>query len=175
MSWKNIKLLYGDEEITDFIPADMNVQVLEPEGIEPVFTNLQARFDLILKNPVDSKPLEKMVKNRPRSRIMILIDDATRPNKHTKILLPMLLEKLFEYGVKKEDIRLMIASGSHSPPSDDLLENKILGSEIYQAWKDNVLIHKQAENCKNLGNSSYGTPIEVDIDVLESGLVIALS
>ncbi len=175
MSWKNIKLLYGDEMITDFIPADMNARVLEAEGIEPVFTDVQARFDEILKKPVDSKSLEELVKNRPRSRIMILVDDATRPNKHTKIVLPMLLEKLFEYETKKEDIRIMVASGSHSPPSDELLENKILGSEIYQAWKDNVIIHKQTENCKNLGTSSYGTPIEIDIDTLESGLVIAVS
>jgi len=175
MSWKNIKLLYGDEMITDFIPSDMNARVLEAEGIEPVFTDVQARFDEILKKPVDSKSLEELVKNRPRSRIMILVDDATRPNKHTKIVLPMLLEKLFEYETKKEDIRIMVASGSHSPPSDELLENKILGSEIYQAWKDNVIIHKQTENCKNLGTSSYGTPIEIDIDTLESGLVIAVS
>jgi len=175
MSWKNIKLLYGDEMITDFIPADMNARVLEAEGIEPVFTDVQARFDEILKKPVDSKPLENLVKNRPRSRIMILVDDATRPNKHTKIVLPMLLEKLFEYETKKEDIRIMVASGSHSPPSDELLENKILGSDIYQAWKDNVIIHKQTENCKNLGTSSYGTPIEIDIATLESGLVIAVS
>ena len=175
MSYKDIALAYGDEMVTDFIPADMNVHVLEPEKAKRTFTDLQARFNEILKKPVDSPPLEELVKKRQRPRIMILVDDATRPNKHTKILLPMLLEKLFEYGVNKEDIRLMIASGSHSPPTDDLLENKILGSEIYSAWKDLVLIHKQAENCKNIGTSSLGTPIEVDIDVLESGLVIAVS
>ncbi|MFX0151531.1 MAG: lactate racemase domain-containing protein [Candidatus Hodarchaeota archaeon] len=175
MSFHNISLAYGDKIITDFIPVEMNVRVLEPEKAKRTFTDLQARFDEILKNPVDSAPLEKMVKNRPRPRIMILVDDATRPNKHTKILLPMLLEKLFDYGVNRDDIRLMVASGSHSPPSDDLLENKILGPEIYSAWKDNVIIHKQTENCKNIGTSSLGTPIEVDIDALESGLVIAVS
>jgi len=175
MSYKDVKLLYGDEVITDFIPADMNVRVLEAEGITPSFTNVQARFDEVLKKPVDSKPLKDLVKNRPRSRIMILVDDATRPNKHTKILLPMLLEKLFDYGVKKDDIRIMVASGSHSPPSVELLETKILGSEIYSGWKDNVLIHKQTENCKNLGTSSYGTPIWVNIDALESGLIIAVT
>lgn len=175
MSWKDIKLLYGDEQITEFIPADMNARVLEAEGITPNFTDVQMRFNFVLKNPVDSEPLEVMVNTRPRPPIMVLIDDATRPNKHTKILLPMLLEKLNDYGVKKEDINLMIASGSHSPPSDELLEDKILGSEIYQNWKDNVLIHKQTENNKNLGVSSLGTPIEVDIDVLESGLVIAVT
>lgn len=175
MSYKDIALAYGDEMISHFIPADLNVRVLEPEKAKRTFTDLQARFDEIIKNPVDLPPLEEMVKNRQRPRIMILVDDATRPNKHTKILLPILFEKLFDYGVNKDDIRIMIASGSHSPPSDDLLENKILGSEIYNAWKDHVLIHKQAENCKNIGTSSLGTPIEVDIDVLESGLVIAVS
>ena len=175
MSYKDIALTYGDEMISDFIPADMNVRVLEPEKAKRTFTVLQARFDEILKKPVDSAPLEEMVKNRQRARIMILVDDATRPNKHTKILLPMLLEKLFDFGVNKDDIRIMVASGSHSPPSNELLENKILGSEIYNIWKDHVIIHKQDENCKNLGTSSLGTPIEVDIDVLESGLVIAVS
>ncbi|UCE13690.1 MAG: DUF2088 domain-containing protein [Candidatus Heimdallarchaeota archaeon] len=175
MSYHDISLAYGDEIISDFIPADMNVRVLEPEKAKRTFTDLQARFDEILLNPVDSPPLEEMVKNRQRPRIMILVDDATRPNKHTKILLPLLFDKLFSYGVKKEDIRLMIASGSHSPPSDELLENKILGPQIYKDWKDFVIVHKQTENCRNIGTSSLGTPIEVDIDVLESGLVIAVS
>ncbi len=175
MPYKDIALAYGDEMVSDFIPADMNVRVVEPEKAKRTFTDLQARFNEILKKPIDSAPLEELVKNRERPRIMILVDDATRPNKHTKILLPMLLEKLYDYGVNKEDIRLMIASGSHSPPSDELLENKILGSDIYQEWKDNVIIHKEAENCKNIGTSSLGTPIEVDIDALESGLVIAVS
>ena len=175
MPYKDITLAYGDEMISDFIPADMNVRVLEPEKAKRTFTDLQSKFNEVLKNPVDSAPLEKLVKNRSRPTIMILVDDATRPNKHTKILLPMLLEKLFNYGVNRDDVRIMIASGSHSPPTDDLLENKILGSEIYNAWKDNVLVHKQAENCKNIGTSSLDTPIEVDIDVLESGLVIAIS
>jgi nickel-dependent lactate racemase len=173
LSWKDITLLYGDDPISHFIPADMNARILEPEKAKRAFTDIQAKFDEILKNPVESPPLEEMVKKRERPRIMVLVDDATRPNKHTKILLPMLLEKLYDYGVNKEDIRIMVASGSHSPPSDDLLENKILGPDIYEAWKDQIIIHKQAENCKNLGTSSLGTPIEVNIDVLESGLVIA--
>lgn len=173
LSWKDITLLYGDDPISHFIPEDMNARILEPEKAKRTFTDIQARFDEILKNPVESPPLEEMVKRRERPRIMVLVDDATRPNKHTKILLPILLEKLYDYGVNKEDIRIMVASGSHSPPSDDLLENKILGPDIYAAWKDQVIIHKQAENCKNLGTSSLGTPIEVNIDVLESGLVIA--
>ncbi|MHA2226733.1 MAG: lactate racemase domain-containing protein [Candidatus Hodarchaeales archaeon] len=175
MSFKDISLYYGDDLITEFIPSDMNVRVLEPEKATRTFTDIQAHFDEILKKPVDSASLEEMVKKRPRPRIMVLVDDATRPNKHTKILLPMLLEKLYEYKVDKDDIRIMVASGSHSPPSDDLLENKILGPEMYSQWKDFVLIHKQTENCKNLGTSALGTPIEVDIDVLESGLVIAVT
>ncbi|MFW9856883.1 MAG: lactate racemase domain-containing protein [Candidatus Thorarchaeota archaeon] len=179
MSWKDITLLYGDEPISQFIPADLNVHVLEPPGLpEPgrTFTDLETRFEDIIANPVDSKALEELVKTRERSRVMILVDDATRPNKHTKILLPLLFKKLMEdYKVKKDDIRLLIASGSHSPPADDLLENKILGPTIYAAWKDHVMIHKQAENCRNLGISTLGTPIWVNIDVLESGLIIAVT
>ena len=175
MSWKDIKLLYGDEEVTDFIPADINARVLEAEGIKPDFTDIQERFNKILKNPVDSKSLEKLVKNRPRLPIIILVDDATRPNKHTKILLPMLLERLYEYGTNRDDISIMIACGSHLPPSEERIEHTILGTEIYNVWKDKVLIHKQTENIKNIGTSSYGTPIELDNAVLESGLAIALT
>jgi len=86
MSWKDIKLLYGDEIITDFIPADMNVRVLEAEGITPNFSDVQERFNKVLKNPVDSKPLEEMVKNRPRPPIMVLVDDATRRNYSITVL-----------------------------------------------------------------------------------------
>jgi nickel-dependent lactate racemase len=171
--------LYGDEPISHFIPADLDVHVLEPPGLpEPgrTFTNVEKRFNDILTNPIDSKGLEELIKNRERPRIMVLVDDGTRPNKHTKILLPLLFEKLLsEFKVNKDDIRLMIASGSHSPPNDDLLENKILGPPLYREWKDHIMIHKQAENCRHLGTSTLGTPIWVNIDVLESGLIIALT
>ena len=47
MSWKNISLLYGDDLISEFIPADLNARILEPEKAERTFTDLQQRFDEI--------------------------------------------------------------------------------------------------------------------------------
>ncbi|MFW9991046.1 MAG: nickel-dependent lactate racemase [Candidatus Odinarchaeota archaeon] len=175
MTYKDIKLAYGNEIVDRFIPMDLNSHVLVCPPSERTFTDLQKRFDEILENPVNSKSLEELVKNRQKQQVTIIVDDNTRPNKHTKIILPLLFEKLFAYGVNKDNIKILIAAGSHIPPAVEAIENKILGPEIFSDWSNNVIIHQQAQNCTDLGFSSRGTPIAIDSNVLNAGLVISVS
>ncbi|MHA2298161.1 MAG: lactate racemase domain-containing protein [Candidatus Hodarchaeales archaeon] len=175
MSYKKIVLAYGDKMVEDFISEDLNVHVLECPPCKRTFSDAQKRFDEVLNDPIDSSPLVELVKNRQKQQITIIVDDNTRPNRHTKIILPMLFEKLLSHGVKKEDIIILIASGSHVPPPVEAIEKKILGSDIYSDWLDNVIIHQQEKNCTRIGTSSAGTPIVIDDNILNAGLVISIS
>ncbi|NIQ04250.1 MAG: DUF2088 domain-containing protein [Candidatus Korarchaeota archaeon] len=105
----------------------------------------------------------------------MLVDDHTRPNVHTKIILPKLLEKLRSIGVRKQDIRILISTGTHRPSTQGEIREAILGEEIYEEYENLTLIHDCDENNRKIGESDEGTPIIIDERLLESSFVIPVT
>ncbi len=62
------------------------------------------------EQPVDSRPLQGLLKSG--ARVAIVVDDITRPTP-IRELLPPLLEKIHRTGVPKEDIDIVIGVGTH--------------------------------------------------------------
>ncbi len=173
-------LLYNGEVINEFIPANYKglVKVLEEKKWEAEFENLEDRLDEVLTNPVGYTESLKQLVTRyygKTNKIMLLVDDNTRPNEHTKILLPLLLTRLLEYGVTKEDIHILFASGTHRAPTP--IEQKIiLGSNIWTEYEEQLLIHDCDKDCADLGiQSSMGTPIIINKHVMTADLVIPIT
>ena len=178
MSFHKTPLKYGATVIDQFIPEAMNdVTVLQIEKYTPDFSSFEAKLEEVLMKPLGSKPFDELVKEiyTKGKTVMFIVDDNTRPNIHTRILLPILTERLLGLGVQKEDIKFIIASGSHKKPTPDQIENRILGSNLYSQWKDHVLIHDCDAGNKNLGKTKRGAPILIDEQVLEASLLIPLS
>ncbi|TFG09093.1 DUF2088 domain-containing protein [Candidatus Thorarchaeota archaeon] len=178
MPYHKTPLKYGSHVIDEFIPTSLDrVDVLQIEEYHPDFSDFEKKLDEVLANPLGTKPFDTMVANRysQGEKIIIIVDDNTRPNIHTRAILPPLTKRLMDNGVRKQDIGIIVASGSHVPPRADALENKILNPEIYSQWKDNILIHDCDSGNRRMGKTSRGTPILVDERVLDSCLVIALS
>jgi nickel-dependent lactate racemase len=170
-----ITTYYGEDSLILGIPSEAKVQILKISEIPPPLSDIKARLLACLTDPFDSLPLSDLIKKREKSSVLIIVDDATRPNKHTKILIPLIIDYLLQEKVNKSDIKIIVACGSHTAPSQEAMENKILGTQIYNQWKDNLIIHNQSSNNVLIGTSSYGTPIEIDKNVLNAGLVIGLS
>ncbi len=173
-------LLYNGEVINKFIPAKYKglVKVLEEKGWEPEFENLEDRLEEVLTNPIGSTESLKQLIARyygKTNKILLLVDDNTRPNEHTKILLPLLLSYLLDYGVTKEDIHILFASGTHRAPTP--AEQKfILGSEIWTEYQERLLIHDCDKGCIDLGmQSSMGTPIIINEHIMTADVVIPIT
>jgi nickel-dependent lactate racemase len=178
MAYYNTPLKYGNQEINDFIPRDIkDVEVLRVERYTPDFTDMEKRLNQVLDSPLGTKPFNELVKEvySKGKRILFMIDDKTRPNLHTKILLPLLTERLLKIGVRKEDIGIIISSGSHAVATPKEIEERILGPSLYKDWKDNLLNHDCDKGNENVGMTSRGTPILIDKQVLDSALLIPLS
>ncbi len=178
MSYHRTPLKYGSETVDEFIPAKYSkVRVLEISEYRPDFDDFEKKLNEVLENPIGTGPFDELVKQCyvEGHDIIIIVDDNTRPNIHTKVILPPLTRRLLGLGVRKEDIKLMVASGSHVPPKEDALENKIFGSAIYSEWKDNILIHDCDSGNKHMGKTTMGTPIYIDERVMNSCMVITLS
>ncbi|TFH12646.1 DUF2088 domain-containing protein [Candidatus Bathyarchaeota archaeon] len=178
LAYHNTPLTYGDREINNFISTDVkDVKILKIEKYIPDFTDIKKKLYQVLDSPLGTKPLNDLVKEvySKGKRILFMVDDKTRPNTHTKILLPLLAKRLLKIGVRKEDIRIIISSGSHATASPKEVEERILGSTLYEIWKDKVLTHDCDKGNDHVGVTSRGTPILIDKQVLDSCLLIPLS
>ena len=89
--------------------------------------------------------------------------------------MPILFPKIIDYGVAVEDLKILIASGTHRPPTDEEVERKILGTEIWNNYKDHVIVHNCDEGITRIGTSSRGTPIFMNDVALDSCLIIPLT
>ena len=178
MSYQKTPLKYGTLTIDEFIPSSVKkLTILHAAGYKPDFADFKPRLNEVLAKPLGSKPFDEVVKKvySKGKRIAILVDDNTRPNIHTRALLPILAARLLGLGVHKEDIAIMISSGTHGPPKPDAIESRVLGSEIYKDWKANVLTHDCDSGNRDVGKTKMGTPILIDQKVLDSCLIIVLS
>ncbi|NWF95893.1 MAG: DUF2088 domain-containing protein [Candidatus Thorarchaeota archaeon] len=177
MSYHRTPLNYGSTVVDEFIPKSMKrVKVLKVKEYKPDFKDFAKKLDEVLARPVGSKPFDQILREKytKGKKIVILVDDNTRPNIHTRAILPLLTKRMMSLGVSKDDIRIMIASGSHGRVKPEAIEKKVL-RELYGEWKDQVLTHDSDSGNRAMGKTSRGTPILIDEQVLDSCLVIALS
>jgi nickel-dependent lactate racemase len=178
MSFYKTPLKYGTTVIDEFIPKTLSdVTVLQIEEYKPDFSDVEKKLDAVLAEPIGSKPFDELVGDVYSNGkiVMFIVDDNTRPNIHTRILLPMLANRLLALGVRKEDVRIIIACGTHSKPTPEAIEKRILGSRLFEKWKDNVLIHDSDTGNRDLGKTKRGAPILIDEKVLDASLLIPLS
>ncbi len=178
MDYYSTPLNYGGDEIDDFIPKSIeDVTILRVSEYIPDFTDLEKKLNEVMDLPVGSKPFNEFVLDvyAEGKRILFMVDDKTRPNIHTKIFLPLIADRLMNIGVRKEDIGIIISSGSHVPASPQEVEERILGPELYKIWGNHVLTHDCDSGNTEVGETSRGTPILIDQQVLDSCLLIPLS
>ncbi|MFW9982133.1 MAG: lactate racemase domain-containing protein [Candidatus Thorarchaeota archaeon] len=178
MDYHSTPLNYGGDEIDEFIPKSVkDVTILQVDEYTPDFSDFEKKLNEVLDSPIGSKPFNDFVMDvyEKGKRILFMVDDKTRPNIHTRKLLPFVADRLMKIGVQKEDIGIIISSGSHVPASPTEVENRILGPELYKIWGNNVLTHDCDRGNTHVGKTSRGTPILIDQQVLDSCLLIPLS
>ncbi|MFH1540626.1 MAG: lactate racemase domain-containing protein [Elusimicrobiota bacterium] len=178
---KNITIHYGKKVLSDFIPQKVidNGQFLPlilPKKL-PVIKNVEQKLSEILEEPVgNQKPLSVLVKkNYVGGNLSIIVDDHDRPNTHTRLLLPILIEKLtVKYKIPSEKIKVVIATGTHRPSTTDELK-KILGNKIFgHVSRINYVIHKCRENNVEVGKID-GLTVKINETVFNSDIVIPLT
>ncbi|MHA1337999.1 MAG: nickel-dependent lactate racemase [Promethearchaeota archaeon] len=157
-----MKFYYGKEEIDINVESYKNVDIFYPEKQIPIENPIECIRNAIQK-PINSKSLKNIVKEKITSKekkICIVVSDATRPVPSNLILKALILE-LEEYGIYKEQIIILIATGLHRKSREDELK-RIIGKDLYNNLK--IIDHdaKDDRNLINLGIASDGTPILIN-------------
>ncbi len=119
-------------------------------------------------SPINAPDLRELGKGK--KSIVIAVDDMSRNTPVSKIL-PFVLEELKIAGIKSEQITILMAIGAHRPLTRQDFELK-LGKSVVEEY--NIENHHPYENLISLGNSSKGTPIEINKTYYEADLKIAI-
>jgi len=120
------------------------------------------------QKPISSKPIRELAKGK--REVVILFDDLARPTPVFEVL-PWVLRELEGAGISDQQIRLIAALGAHGALTANDFRKK-LGEEVLDRFP--VYNHCPFLNCKEIGKTSYGTKVEVNSEVMNCDLKIAI-
>ena len=143
------------------VPDANLAQVLKPNRSAPL-RDLDAAIETSLADPIGQPPIEELVK--PTDRVLIVSDDNTRFTP-TDRMIPPLLRRLNRAGIADGRIACIMALGTHRYMTAEEMQAKA-GLEVWRRIR--VFNHewREPENLIDLGRSSYGTPLQVNLDKL---------
>ncbi len=126
----DVWLPYDKTDVCARIPTRNFLGTIEPKE-KPGVPDSRAEILRALNEPISSKPLNEIVK--PGSKVAIVVDDVTRPAP-SKVMVPPLLEKLNELGVKDEDVTIIFGCGTHRAVKPEEAK-ELLGVEVVNRVK----------------------------------------
>jgi len=158
---------FGDSELKLNFPEewDVKVQVMNGHGKKSVD---EKEIVHALRNPIGTKPLSRLT--RGKKEVVIIFDDMTRPTKVYEVV-PHIINELREAGIKDDNIRFVCANGSHGVFDREDFAKK-LGENVVESYP--VFNHNPYANLVYAGRTKYGTPVEVNAEVMACDLKIAI-
>jgi len=165
----NTKICYGSDEIDITLPDDSKVMIAKQQDIPAYKQPLQAVVQA-LDTPIGSPRLSFLA--RKYNKALILVTDFTRAMPYP-LLLPPLIDEIRAGGITERNIRILIASGTHRPMTEqELIEH--LGQDIVSRFA--VWPHEwwKSESLCNLGYTKNGTPITVNKLLVEDSLLVGV-
>ncbi|MBD3212013.1 MAG: DUF2088 domain-containing protein [Candidatus Lokiarchaeota archaeon] len=132
----------------------------------PVLNKDQLKEGIL--NPIGTQRLSELAKDKENT--VIVVDDMTRTTP-VSILMPHILEELSKGGITKDQITILLALGAHKPmmKRDQILK---LGKDVVDTIR--IENHHPYENLTNFGESSIGTPIDVNTTYCNADLKISV-
>jgi nickel-dependent lactate racemase len=164
-----IKLAFKPGVTTEFEIHDQNLLFYAQQHKIPFDVDPRDLIDSALDKPILSPRLNEIIK--PEDKIIIIIDDFTRPTPSEK-LFPSILKQVHDTGASHNQVKILVAAGTHRRMSDDELINK-LGQNVYDNYQ--VLNHDYMSGpFVNLGYTESGIPVEINEHVIKADVKIAI-
>lgn len=160
-----VELKKGTEILSLEIDEHNLLDILVPSNL-PEGLNEAEIVKKSISNPIGSKELKYIFNSE--DKIVIITSDITRPMPTYKVL-PVLVDELLKAGVKKENIEVVFARGSHRFHTEE--EKKHLMGEMYGVIN---CFDSDSEHLVHVGTTSSGTPVDIDERVMKADKRICL-
>ncbi len=151
------------------IPEENLMGVFSPSVLEVEKTE-EAVIEEALSHPIGIDPLPRLLTGR--EKVLLVVDDYSRTTPVQKIL-PCLIRELEEAGIEKENLRILVALGTHRPMGEEEMIRKF-GAEFCKQYA--ILNHEwwNPRQLVDLGATQKGTPILVNRIVQEVDFIIGI-
>ena len=165
----NYTIPFGRDVLTVELPEDRVLYYASP--MKPSIPDDPHKLiEESLDNPIGTKRLEEMV--QPGQKILVLIDDVTRPTPK-KLLLEHVLGRLSKAGILRENISICIAPGTHRPMTEE--EKRVhLGTEIIENYRLINQNYADLDELVYIGDTPSGIPIDVYKVALEADFILGI-
>jgi lactate racemase len=163
---REIRLAYGRNGLTLQVPDRAAVlRLREVPGVPDEAAAIRAA----LQAPIGSAPLRERV--RAGMTVAIAHSDITRATPNDR-LLPVLLEALEAAGVRRDDITLFNALGTHRPQTEAELRG-MLGDFVFDHYHCTQHNAFDEANLEALGTTTRGHPVRLNLAFLSADLKIS--
>ncbi len=173
--WKTVEVEYGAKAFEVRVPG--HCRILEMKEVPPL-ADPRGRIRASIHGPIGSKPLPEILrgKGKPVSELSVCIttSDITRPvpYKGESGILPPLLELLHLAGIRRENITLLVGTGTHRVSTRDE-KVAMFGEEVVAQYK--IADHECDNDAAlvDIGKTRSGTEIRINRSYYEADVKIA--
>jgi len=155
-----IELGIGKGTMTASVPEENLLGILTPNEVLRELTG-EAEVRRAMSEPIGTKRLCEIV--APGETVAIVTSDITRPVPTYKIM-PALLDELYAAGVRREDITLVFALGSHRSHTAQEQE-RLAGA---RAFSEILCADSDPDDCIHMGETRRKTPVDITRAVAEA-------
>ncbi|MGQ9707883.1 MAG: nickel-dependent lactate racemase [bacterium] len=158
----NLKISYGAKSESVSIPDQNLLSILRQPRISPSLSGPS----LQLKNA--TRAAAEFLTGY--HRILLLINDYTRPTRNQPILRLLIPE------LERREIKLIICLGTHRSATETELK-RILGEPVFLRFKDSIIQHNCHDIKKHffLGKTSFGTEVWVNRAIFWADALITIN
>jgi nickel-dependent lactate racemase len=154
---------FDDRELTLDFPPQWEVDFCPPaDGPDIGAAGIADAFAA----PFGTPPLREFA--RGRRRPCIVIDDLSRPTPGRR-LVPPILDELEAAGIPASDVLILAGVANHRPMTREDFEKKV-GVDVLARCR--VSNHFSWDNCVPIGETSFGSPVEINAEFLRCDLRI---
>ncbi len=164
-----IKLPYGHETVSFQVEDSRFLRMYDPVHT-PGAEDFDGEILRAIESPIGSKRLEDIV--YPGARINVIVDDGSRPTPIARIL-PVLIKKLGSLGVKDEQVRVIVALGSHRYMTEDELRERV-GPEVFRRFRVVNSEFRDPEKLVYVDKTAEGADIYATKDAMDADIRIGV-
>jgi len=161
----NIELAYGKSKLPFSLDKSKLLGVIKENNV-PCIENDKVNLKI-------REGIKKFIKKEDfsKQKITILVPDRTRLWTKGNIFIPQIVEFLLEGGARIENIKIIVGTGAHRPclPKEFPL---LVGEELIGRVKIKSHYSSEMNRMSYLGETSRGTPIYINKEVVESDCII---
>lgn len=162
-----VKLAYGKDKLQVELNPKGYCQIITPRSLPGVKDPL-AEISRALAEPIGTPPLAELLRERQPQKVVIVVNDVTRPTPY-EVMLPPLVAELERAGIRDEQVTLVVATGSHRANTE--AENRAsFGEEICRRF--NIISHDCDRDLVAIGRLSDGQELVINRLVAEADFVI---